>query len=151
MKKNVPSIRDARVAAVFAAYPVALRARLRRLRELIFETAAVTRGVGKLEETLKWGQPSYLTRESGSGTTIRIDARREPTDEYAMYFHCQTQLINRFRTRYGRRFRYDGNRALLFNCADELPMDPLRTCIVEALTYHSAHKKPRVPIRQRIR
>ena len=31
------------------------------LRQLIFETAAATEVVGELEETLKWGEPSYLT------------------------------------------------------------------------------------------
>jgi len=43
------------VAAVFAAYPARVRAKLLALRRLILETAAKTPGVGALEETLKWG------------------------------------------------------------------------------------------------
>jgi len=40
---------------------------------MIFDVAKKTPGVGKLEEDLRWGQPSYLTLETGSGSTIRID------------------------------------------------------------------------------
>jgi hypothetical protein len=31
-----------------------------------------TPGVGALHETLKWGQPAYLTPETRSGTTLRL-------------------------------------------------------------------------------
>ncbi len=62
---------DARVMAVFEACPPGVRGRLMALRELVFDTAARTAGVGRLSETLKWGQASYLTAESGSGTTVR--------------------------------------------------------------------------------
>lgn len=64
------------VAAVLAAYPAPLRERLMELRALIEETAAETDGVGPLEETLKWGEVSYLTSASGSGTTVRIGRDR---------------------------------------------------------------------------
>ena len=61
------------VEQVFRGYPNELRAKLMRLRQLIFEAAAGLEGVGPLDETLKWGQPSYLTSQSKSGTTIRVD------------------------------------------------------------------------------
>ena len=64
---------DPKTAAVFKAYPPAMRSDLMKLREMMFEVAAATPGVGKLTETLKWGQPSYLTEETGSGSTVRID------------------------------------------------------------------------------
>jgi len=72
MARIQPAFANADVAAVFRAYPAPLRARLLALRRLIFDTAAETDGVGPLDETLKWGQPSYLTAASRSGTTIRI-------------------------------------------------------------------------------
>ena len=49
---------DDAVAELFAAYPKRLRAKLLLLRELIFRTTARTAALGRLEETLKWGQPS---------------------------------------------------------------------------------------------
>jgi hypothetical protein len=61
------------VEAAFDAYSKPVKAKLLALRRLIFDTAKATKGVGALEETLKWGQPSYLTPETKSGSTIRID------------------------------------------------------------------------------
>jgi Domain of unknown function (DU1801) len=133
---------DARVAAVFDGYPRPVRAKLMRLRQLIFDTAAGTEGVGKLTETLKWGQVSYLTEMSKSGTTIRIDAAKDGSGRYAMYVHCQTNLIESFRRRYPHAFRYEGNRAVLFDANDDVRTDELKHCIAMALTYHQAKKRP---------
>jgi hypothetical protein len=68
------------IEAVFEAYPAPVKSRLLALRRLIFDTAKTTTGVGALEEALKWGQPSYLTTESKSGSTDpdRPDEGRKP-------------------------------------------------------------------------
>ena len=60
------------VEAIFAAYPAKIRPKLMALREAIFSTAAATEGVGELEETLRWGEPAYVTTKTGSGSPIRI-------------------------------------------------------------------------------
>src|SRR5438445_2223082 len=86
---------DPAVEAVFRAYPDGVRKRLLALRRLIFDTAVATIGVGRIEETLKWGQPSYLTVNPRSGSTIRID--QVPPGGYALYVHCQTNLVATFR------------------------------------------------------
>jgi hypothetical protein len=69
-------IKNPEVAAVFNSYPQNIRTKLMFLRQLILETAASTEGVGELEETLKWGEPSYLTSKTKSGSTIRIDRKK---------------------------------------------------------------------------
>ncbi|NGX97711.1 MAG: DUF1801 domain-containing protein [Candidatus Afipia apatlaquensis] len=131
---------DSNVAKVFAAYPEDVRAKLMKLRAIIFETAETIDGVGPLEETLKWGQPSYLTTETGSGSTIRID--REKSDgRVAMYFHCQTDLVETFRELYPTQMEYGGNRSILFKVATRIPENVLRHCVGLALTYH-ARKTP---------
>lgn len=135
-----PKTEDA-VAALLDSYPAATRDGLRRLRRLILETAAGTGGVGRIEETLKWGQPSYLTPETGSGSTIRIDAVKGDPGRYAIYFHCQTDLVETFRRLYPRHFSFEGNRALHFRAGDELPEAELKHCIALALTYHSRRGK----------
>lgn len=127
---------DPKVAAVFDAYPRKTKARLMALRRLIFETAARTKGVGAVEETLKWGQPSYLTPFTKSGSTIRIGLVKNNSADYAMYFHCQTTLVDSFRLMFSDTFKYEGNRAILFNEDDAVPVDALRQCIAMALTYH---------------
>ena len=131
---------DPAVDAVFNAYPKPLRTRLLRLRRLIFETAKATEGVGALQETLKWGQPSYLTPETKSGSTIRIDQEKKVAGQYAVYFHCQTDLVETFRELYPE-LRYGGNRSILLRVEDKLPEAELRHCVALALTYHLRKRK----------
>lgn len=126
---------DPAVAAVFAAYPAALRKRLLALRDLVFDVAARTDGVGPLTETLKWGQPSYLTQQTRSGSTVRLD-RLKTGDGYALYFHCQSGLVPKFRELYPDTFRFEGKRALVFDAGQRLPVRALRHCIGLALTHH---------------
>ncbi len=128
------------VRSTFKAYPPALREKLLALRELVFDTAARTDGVGRLTETLKWGQPSYLTEETGSGTTVRID-HLKAADGYAVYFHCQSGLLGQFRELYPDTFRYEGKRAIVFAAADRVPARELRHCLALALTHHLRKKK----------
>ena len=125
------------VAAAFASRSPLLRAKLRALRKLILDTAKKTEGVGPIEETLKWGQPSYLT-QSGSGTTIRIDRHK---NGYAMFVSCQTDLIAQFRTHYPRDLQYEGKRAIIFHLSQDPPKEALRHCIALALTYHQRKKR----------
>ncbi len=134
-----PPFATAGVRAKFNAYPGDTRAKLIALRRLIFETAKSLDGVGEIEETLKWGQPSYLTSASKSGSTIRIDALRN-TGDCAMYFHCQTDLVATFRELYPSQMTYCGNRCILFAGDAKIPVKALSHCIGLALTYHTRKK-----------
>jgi hypothetical protein len=128
------------VAAVFSAYPKDMRKKLMFLRQLIFETASETPGVGELEEALKWGEPAYLTTESKSGSTVRIDWKKSNPSQYAMYFHCQTNLVQTFRAMFPSEFTYEGNRSIVFNKDDDVPIKELKVCIAMVLTYHRGKK-----------
>lgn len=130
------------VAAVFESYPPRIRNRLKALRRLILDTARATDGVGAIEEALKWGQPSYLTAETGSGSTIRIDRVKSAPDQVAIYFHCQTDLVAGFRELYPA-LAYEGNRSILLDAGEPLPEAELRHCIARALTYHLHRRKAR--------
>lgn len=123
------------VAEKFAAYPPAARRKLLALREIVFQTAATTPGAGEIEETLKWGEPAYVTR-SRSGSTVRIDWKKRDPDQYAMYFHCQTGLVEMFRAMFPTKFRFQGNRALVLGLDEPVPKEALRACIAASLTYH---------------
>lgn len=122
------------VEQVFAEYPEEARNGLFQLRQLIFDVAARTEAVGKLEETLKWGQPAYLTPETKSGSTIRLGLTK--TDKIAIYTHCQTSLIADFQTLFPDDFIYEGNRAIHFETHATLPVEKLELFIKSALTYH---------------
>ena len=134
---------DPAVAAVFDGYRPEVKARLLRLRDLIFKTAVETEGVGALEETLKWGQPSYLTPETKSGSTVRIGKLKSDDGGIAMFFHCQTSLVETFREIYRDELAFEGNRAIVLPAGGGLPEEALRHCIAMALTYHLNKKKKR--------
>jgi hypothetical protein len=135
-------VSDPAVDAVFSAYPKPVKAKLLALRRLIFDTAKATEGVGALQETLKWGQPSYLTPETKSGSTIRIDRLKSSANQYAVYFHCQTDLVETFRNLYPTELSYGGNRSIILNAEDAIPEPALRHCVALALTYHLNKRKP---------
>jgi hypothetical protein len=129
-------IKNPAVAAVFNNYPKNMKEKLMFLRQLIFETATSTKGVGELEETLKWGEPSYLTPKTKSGSTVRIDWKSSEKGQYAIYFNCTTNLVETFKEKYPTEFKYGGDRSILFNEDDEIPIKELSDCISLALTYH---------------
>ena len=127
---------DLAVARTFATYPPTFRRKLLTLRELIFKTAASTEGVGKIEETLKWGEPAYVTSQTKSGSTVRIAWKKASPKQYAMYFNCHTTLIETFRTHFPNDFTFEGNRAIVFEEKDVIPVQALKLCIAASLTYH---------------
>lgn len=140
--KTRPAKSDSAVDAIFSAYPTPVKSKLQALRRLILDTAKTTEGVGPLEEALKWGQPSYLTTESRSGSTVRIDQVKAQPGRYAVYFHCQTDLVETFRELYPK-LRYGGNRCILLDAKDKLPEAELRHCVALALTYHARKRASR--------
>lgn len=134
-------IDNAAVARVFDNYPPPMRRKLMVLRKLIFDTAAATSGVGEIEETLKWGEPAYVTAHGKSGSTLRIGWKKSDPSRYAVYFHCRTSLVETFRTMFPGEFRFEGNRAIVFTYSDHVPADALGFCIAAALTYHRNQPK----------
>lgn len=132
----MPAFERVEVAEKFVAVPPEARARLLELRSLIFDTAAATPGVGRLEEDLRWGEPTYLTSESKSGTSIRIHWKARRPDCCAMYVHCQTSVVERFRLLHGDRLELEGSRAVLVPIAQQVPKNALRDFVRLALTYH---------------
>lgn len=125
------------VAATFASYPDEVRPGLLALRQLILETAESTAEVGAIDETLKWGQPSYLTAETRSGSTIRVAPTGADSDhDYAMYFICNTNLVQNFEQLFGDVLHCEGNRAVAFSIGETIPENELAECVRMALTYH---------------
>ncbi|MFC2969955.1 DUF1801 domain-containing protein [Acidimangrovimonas pyrenivorans] len=134
MRDIRPPFHDPAVESAFAAFPATARDGLLALRRLIFETAAQTAGVGRIEETLKWGQPAYLTPETKSGSTLRLGIPK--SGGFAIYAHCQTTILSDFRAIFPDGFTYEGNRGIHFDSGASLPLDKLRFLVAGALTYH---------------
>lgn len=134
-----PPFTSTAVAAKFQSYPPHARPALLALRALVFRMARNTPGVGTLDETLKWGEPAYLTKNR-AGTTIRIDWKCKVPSRVSLYFHCQTSLVASFRSLFPNDFVFEGNRAIHVGLETPLPMDALAVCIEAALTYHLAKR-----------
>ncbi len=122
-----------KVEEIFASYPDIVQDKMRYLRALVIETAEETGDIDTLEETLKWGEPSYLTKR---GSTLRMDYKEKLPDHYAIYFQCTSRLVDTFRLVYHDKFQYEGNRAILFHLNENIPLMELKECIKAALVYH---------------
>ncbi len=131
--------KDPAVTKKFDEYPANVKEKLINLRQLIVETANIIPTIQELEETLKWGEPSYLTKK---GSTIRIDWKPSKPDQYAMYFQCTSKLVPTFRIIYRDTFRFEGDRAIVFTLDDRIPEEQLQHCIKLALTYHTVKHLP---------
>lgn len=127
------------VEAVFNTYPESVRPKMLSLRKLVLETAEELESITSLEETLKWGEPSYLTK---IGSTIRMDWKTKTPNQVAMYFKCTSKLVITFREVYQDTFTFEGTRAIVFQLAEEIPVMELKRCIAAGLTYHKVKHKP---------
>lgn len=125
-----------RAQEVIAAWPDPAQEAARRISGLIHEEAARA-DVGPLTETLKWGEPAFLTEQSKAGTTIRLAWKPKRAEVLQVLVHCQTPLIDEWRGRFPD-LQFDGNRAVLLPLGAPLPEDDLRICLRGALTYHKA-------------
>jgi hypothetical protein len=141
--KNIEVKTNPEVEVVFANYPAAVREKLLGLRDLIVETARELEGVSTLEETLKWGEPSYITKY---GSTLRMDWKAKTPNQYAMYFKCTSRLVETFRTVFKNDFNFEGNRAIVFSMTDRIPKKELKECIKATLSYHKVKHLPTLGI-----
>jgi len=132
-------ITNPKVIAVFNAYPKDIQHQLSYLRELILNTASTIKELHTLEETLKWGEPSYLTK---NGSTVRIDWKEKKPNQFAMYFKCTSKLVPTFKKIYANTFEFEGNRAIIFKLNNKIPEKELKHCISMALTYHKIKHIP---------
>ncbi len=123
------------VLSLLNSYPEAMRTALLELRALILDTAAGNQEIGAIEETLKWGQPSYLTVRPKTGTTLRIDRDKSGQGDIALFVNCQTSLVSEWRAFFPE-LVYGGSRSVHFRLDAPLPENELRQMITMALTYH---------------
>lgn len=126
-------ISDPSVKGVFASYPKHVRPRMEALRKLIIDSAEELPEIKELEETLKWGEPSYITKH---GSTLRIDWKGKSPGTYQMYFKCTSKLVPTFKEVFGDLFRYENTRAIIFDLDDTIPETELKKCIKAGLMYH---------------
>lgn len=115
----------------FSAHPPALAARLQAMRALILAAAEAT-DTEPVTETLKWGQPAFLPAKR-AGTTLRLGVE---AGQPALFVHCQTDLVGRYRVLFPTEFTYSGNRAVLLPADGPFAVAAFQQIAGMALTYH---------------
>ena len=88
----------------FSTYPLPVQELAIKIRNLIL-TVASEENLGDVEETLKWGEPSYITK---TGSTLRMDWKSKNPNVISIYVNCQTKLIETFKEVYPESFIYVG-------------------------------------------
>lgn len=126
-------------AEVFEGYPEEIKPKMLYLRELVLSVASDIEGLEALEETLKWGEPSYLAKH---GSTVRMDWKEKKPGQYAIYFKCTSKLVPTFKAIYKDTFNFEGDRAIVFKLDEKIPERELKTCISMALNYHKIKHLP---------
>ncbi len=122
----------------FAEYPEDARSRLEALRNMVFQLAEGL-ALGEVEESLKWGEPSYRVK---MGSPIRMDWKAKTPNHYYVFFHCQSKLVDTFRALYGQELVFEGNRALVLDLSQPMPEFAIKHCLELALTYHQRKHLP---------
>lgn len=125
------------VKKAFKSYPAKAQEKVKHLRELILEAADELEEVDEVEETLKWGEPSYLTK---NGSTVRIAWKEKTPDQYGIYFKCTSRLVPTFRKLFKDDFEFENHRAIIFRMNDKVPGRKLKECIKAGLRYHKVKK-----------
>ena len=95
--------------------------------------------LGKLEESLKWWEPSYSAH---SGSPVRMDWKQKSPDHYYLFFNCQTKLVDTFRELYGEKLEFEGNRAIVLTLSEPVPEAVIKSCLTLALTYQQRKDLP---------
>lgn len=132
-------VSNSKVDNIFNSYPKTVKKQMLFLRELVFKSASKIEDLSKLEETLKWGEPSYVTKH---GSTLRMDWKSKNPNQYAIYFQCTSSLVSTFKIIYKSTFKFEGNRAIVFNLNEKIPVKELQHCIILTLTYHKLKHMP---------
>lgn len=123
------------VQGAIAPYPAPALDMFHRVRRYIYEEGARL-DVGALQETLKWGEPSYLTPKSKAGSTLRIGWSAKQPGLFSLYVNCQTDLLARMSERFPFEFAYTGRRQVSMPLDAEPPEFALRPLVSMALNYH---------------
>jgi hypothetical protein len=115
--------------------------RFKALKALIREAAREVPDIGPLEESMKWGQPSFAPAKANIGSSVRIEARAG--GDHALMFICTTGLVEEFRTLYTGSLTFEGNRAIVIPAEDLPDPDALKHCIQLALTHKLRKRAPK--------
>jgi hypothetical protein len=128
----------AEVQEKFDSYPKHIKPLILQLRAIVFSVAEDL-NLGEIDEMLKWGEPSYQVK---NGSPVRMDWKSRSPNQYYLFFHCQTKLVDTFRELYSEALEFEGNRAIVMHVNKNIPKNIIRHCIELAMRYKSIKHLP---------
>lgn len=126
------------VQAVYDGCTSPVRQGLAQLRHLVFAQAERMPHIGPLTEALRWGEPAFLTPQTGAACSLRIGPVR--AGGFGLFVHCKSGLIEGFRAGPGAGLRFSGTRAVLFDSVADIDPAQISLLIGQALGFHLAKK-----------
>jgi hypothetical protein len=106
----------------------------------IFQEVADQADIGSLDETLKWGQPSWRPGKPRTGSTLRMDWNPKFPDRLSLFVDCKTDLAARMQTLYPNLTENDGRRHLAVSLDAPLPKQAIAHLADMTFTYHRAKR-----------
>lgn len=128
----------AQIEEKFNQYPDHIKPLMLNLRQMILQIAEELQ-LGEVEESLKWGEPSYLVKQ---GSPIRMDWKVRTPENYFLFFHCQTKLVETFRELYPAELEFEGKRAIVFSINKKVPNNIISHCFRLAMQYKTLKHLP---------
>ncbi len=125
--------RSEAIAKVFDGFEPEVGAALLGLRALVFAVAAEIDQVTGVEESLKWGQPSYSPKPK-TGTPIRLGVTK--SGAACLFVHCQTSLVADLEADNAHGLHTIDNRAVVLPKIGAEDHPGLPGFVRAALTYH---------------
>lgn len=122
------------VEAKYKSYPPAVKKEMLALRKIVLEIAKKDKDIDFIDEALKWGEPSFMTKSSGS--TLRIDWKEKSPESISVFVNCKTKLILMFKELYPHDFEYLGNREIRLPLKEKYSKTKLKKCFELVLKYN---------------
>lgn len=121
--------------ALIASWPQAAQQALWTCRHL-FHDIAQNRGLGRLDETLKWGQPSWRPARPRTGSTLRLNWDAGAPSHLAFFVDCKTDLAARMYSLYPDLPDNDGRRRVAVDLTAPLPEQAIAHLAEMTFSYH---------------
>lgn len=106
----------------------------------LFHEIARENDLGRLSESLKWGQPAWRPERPRTGSTLRLNWSPAAVDHLAFYVDCKTDLAARMQHLYPALPFNDGRRHIAISLAGPLPEKAIAHLAVMTFAYH--RKRP---------
>jgi hypothetical protein len=71
-----------------------------------------------------------------------MDWKAKYPNQYFLFFHCQTKLVDTFRELYSETLAFEGNRAIVLQVNKKLPKKVVRNCMEMAMNYKKIRNLP---------